>query len=190
MGCSLSQQGGNWRQCSLRDLKWSSVNWIKLGVELRNGRVGIDHDFGSLSGLVGLWVRNAAQDLIAQLPCVAEAGCAQAAAHAALGVVRQMDGVVAPESAVVVPKVVVWIACVDADGCCVFHGVAHFGFAPGIGTKKKPPTPIRSGGLCIGRGDFCSGLSTRSSLGASKQATVGVSPDPRLAPCGFHHRNS
>jgi hypothetical protein len=58
------------------------------------------------------------------------------------------------------------------------------GFAPGIRANKKPPFPIRSGGQFLNRGDFCgdfccSGLSNRTSLGFSKQATVGVSPIPR-----------
>jgi hypothetical protein len=39
---------------------------------------------------------------------------------------------------------------------------------------------IRSGGQFLNRGDFCcSVLSNRTSLGFSKQATVGVSPIPR-----------
>jgi hypothetical protein len=50
---------------------------------------------------------------------------------------------VAPEGAVVVPEVVVWIVRKDADGCsrCLFHGVLPFGFAPGIDSMKKPPAP-------------------------------------------------
>jgi hypothetical protein len=60
-----------------------------------------------------------------------------------------VERVVAPEGAVVVPEVVVWIVRENADRCdgCLFHGVLPFGFAPGTGTMKKPPVPIRSGGF-------------------------------------------
>jgi len=43
---------------------------------------------------------------------------AEALANAALGVIGKVERVVAPEGAVVVPEVVVWIIRKDADGCC------------------------------------------------------------------------
>jgi Na+/serine symporter len=59
-----------------------------------------------------------------------DGGCAEALANAALRVVREMKGVMAPESAVVVPEVVVWIVRENADGWCFecVHGVSPFGF--------------------------------------------------------------
>ena len=80
-----------------------------------------------------------AEESVPQKPGAFETRCPEALADAAFGVVRKMKGVVAPEGAVVVPEVVVWIVWLDADGCCLFHGVLPFGLAPGIGTNKKPP---------------------------------------------------
>ena len=71
-----------------------------------------------------------AQELIPQLAGAQNASCPEVQAHAALGEVREVEGVVAPEGAVVVPEVVVWVVRKDADRCsgCLCHGVSPFGF--------------------------------------------------------------
>jgi hypothetical protein len=56
------------------------------------------------------------QELIPELSGAFETRCAEALAHAALGVVGEVEGVVAPEGAVIVPEMVVWIIREDADG--------------------------------------------------------------------------
>jgi hypothetical protein len=137
----------------------------------------------------------AAEELVAEEAGLVEAGGAEALADAAFGEVGVVEGVVAPVGAVVVPEVVVRVVRVDAEGCdgCVFHGVLPFGFAPGTGTKKKPPAPSGAAVFPIGRGDFCcSGHSTRTSLGffPSKPPWdflqfLGRHPDPPCAATGI-----
>ncbi len=84
-----------------------------------------------------------ALELVAEPAGAFDARGAEALADAALGVVGEVERVVAPEGAVVVPEVVVRIVREDADRCdwCLFHGVLPFGFAPGIDSMKKPPAP-------------------------------------------------
>jgi hypothetical protein len=75
-------------------------------------------DFGLLDfDLQGGTFRRAAEDLVAEFPGCFEARGSQALTHSALGVVREMKGVVAPEGAVVVPEVVVRVVRQNADGC-------------------------------------------------------------------------
>jgi hypothetical protein len=143
----------------------------------------VDHGFGSFLWLVGFGFHGTAEDLVAQFAGAFQRGGSEALAHAALGVVRKMEGVVAPESAVVVPEVVVRIVRLDADGCCLFHGVLPFGFAPGFGTNKKP-LPGQERRFDFGRGVLLFGPFGPHIAWLSKQATVGFSPVPRLAPCG------
>lgn len=72
----------------------------------------------------------------------------QASADATLGEVGPMFRVVTPPSAVVVPKVVVGIFLLDADGQLSCHGVGlGFGLRmpPGFADTKKPP--FRSGAV-------------------------------------------
>ena len=59
----------------------------------------------------------AAQDLIPKLAGMIDGRCAEALANAALRVVGEMKCVMAPEGAVVVPEVVVWVVRKNADGC-------------------------------------------------------------------------
>jgi hypothetical protein len=70
------------------------------------------------------------QDFIAEFASTIHTLSAEAQAHATLGVVRQVDRVVAPPGAMVVPEVVIRVVCEHADRWffkCV-HGVSPFGF--------------------------------------------------------------
>jgi hypothetical protein len=63
-------------------------------------------DQGALNSQRTSFLRSA-QDLIPKLAGMIDGRCAEALAHTALRVVREMKGVMAPEGAVVVPEVVV-----------------------------------------------------------------------------------
>jgi hypothetical protein len=62
--------------------------------------------------------QRATQELVAEFSSFPDTAGAEALANAALGVIGKVERVVAPEGAIVVPEVVVWIIRKDADGCC------------------------------------------------------------------------
>jgi hypothetical protein len=114
----------------------------------------------------------------ARLPHIA---CLQAQARAALGVVRQVDCVVAPPCAVVVPEVVIRVVCEHADRWffkCV-QGVSPFGFLTRNFGPQKNRRPNQDRRSMKSEENFLFGLFTHTSLGVSAFANHrGISPSP------------
>jgi hypothetical protein len=121
------------------------------------------------------------QESVAELARLPHIACLQAQAHAALGVVRQVYGVVAPPGAVVVPEVMVRIVREHADGSffkCV-HGVSPFGFLTRNLGQQKTAGLYQDRRSMKSEENFLFGLVTRTSLGVSAFANHrGISPSP------------
>ena len=112
---------------------------------------------------------------------LAHIACLQAQAHAALCVVRQVDCVVAPPGAVVVPEVMIRVVREHADRWffkCV-HGVSPFGFLTRNFGPQKNRRPNQDRRSMKSEENFLFGLFTHTSLGVSAFANHrGISPSP------------
>jgi hypothetical protein len=121
------------------------------------------------------------QDFIAELARAIHTRGAEAQAHAALGVVRQVDRVVAPPGAVVVPEVMIQVVREHADRWffkCV-HGVSPFGFLTRNFGPQKNRRPNQDRRSMKSEENFLFGLVAHTSLGVSAFANHReISPSP------------
>ena len=93
-------RSGVWREGSLARVLISAATWALFLCSQRTS------------------LQCATEELVAEFSGLLDTAGAEALANAALGVIGKVERVVAPEGAVVVPEVVVWIIRKDADGCC------------------------------------------------------------------------
>jgi hypothetical protein len=126
----------------------------------------------------------AAEEAVAEFSGLLDTAGAEALTNAALRVIGKVERVVAPEGAVIVPEVVVWIVRKDADGWffkCV-HGVSPFGFLTRNLGQQKTAGLYQDRRSMKSEENFLFGLVTRTSLGVSAIANHRGFLRSRLAP--------